>query len=164
MNQVRDWTAVVDQALEVAEGKSDRRGAELLGVSFTTLNRWRATRAAGERIPEPRGDVRETLERLANQFAEAARTAEPRLRDTSYLKPRAQDEYDRLLGSYVRRGWPAEIVERASRELVQAITGASTMRGQGAGRADLSEEDQLLAIGGAARDIEEEYAARWTKR
>lgn len=79
------------------------------------------------------------------------------LPDVSFLKPEAREEYDRLVGSYVTRGWPPEVVARAARSLTNVLSGANSMRMGGFKAPDLPAEEQLLAIRGMAPIVERIY-------
>ena len=86
------------------------------------------------------------------------------LPDVSFLKPHARAYYDARLGSYLQRAWPRETIERASRELIASIVGANTLRASGAGRAELSDEEQLMVLEGIAEHVEREYGPKGTGR
>lgn len=74
-----------------------------------------------------------------------------------YLFPQARAIYDRAVGSYMTRRWPPQIIARASRELVQRIEGANTLRSRGAGRPDLTEEEQVWVLEDGVEEVEKAY-------
>lgn len=83
--------------------------------------------------------------------------AAPNLPDVSYLLPQARAIYDRAVGSYITRRWPPPIIERAARELVAYIAGANSVRSRGAGRPELTEEEQVWALEDGVEEVEKAY-------
>lgn len=77
--------------------------------------------------------------------------------NVSYLLPRARAIYDRAVGSYMTRGWPPPIIERAARELVAYIEGANTLRSKGPGRPELTEEEQVWVLEDGVEEVERAY-------
>lgn len=168
MVQSPDWTAIVDQALAAVAGLSDREAASRLGISFATVNRFRAQRKAAESIGEPRGQVRvallNVLQRGLRSTAYVPEADAIDLPDGAFLKPRAQAFYRERLGEYLTRGWPDAMVREAARSLISALDGGAAVRDGGAGRADeLSEADQLLALTAGAGHVEKYIGARWRR-
>lgn len=157
------WTRAVDEVLERTRGRTDQEGAQLIGVSESTLRRWRQLRAAGEEIPEPRAGPREALLRAMNPNgrSEAEETPEQAVEtnfpDVSFLKPRARAIYDRAVGSYLTRKWPQPIIERAAWDLVNYIIGANTLRSKGPGKPELTEEEQVWVLEDSVEHVERAY-------
>lgn len=56
-----NWTAAADRVLAGVRGLSDRKAGDAVGLSDSTILRWRELRDAGEDIPEPRGEGRRVL-------------------------------------------------------------------------------------------------------
>jgi hypothetical protein len=77
--------------------------------------------------------------------------------DVSFLKPRARAIYDRAVGSYLTRGWPQPIIERAAWDLVNYIIGANTLRSSGAGRPELTEDEQVMVLERTREHVERAY-------
>lgn len=82
---------------------------------------------------------------------------EPDLPDVSFLKPRAREIYDRAVGSYLTRHWPAPVIEQAAWDLIKYIEGANIYRSSGPGKPDLNEEEQVQVIEKAREKVEKAY-------
>lgn len=142
---------------------TQQRLAALVGVHTATVTAWEI----GKQWPEG-----ENLLRLAEQLdvptsflvgevGAAEETAEqvlaPDLPDVSFLKPKARAIYDAAVGSYLTRRWPAPIIERAAWDLTNYIRGANSLRSEGTGRPELTEEEQCMVLERAREHVERAY-------
>jgi hypothetical protein len=118
---VPDWNAAVDQALELVKGFPERKAAAALEVSTATVARWREMRAAGLDVPEPRGGVREALQKVLASAAAHVDPAELGVSDGAFLKPAARAIYHQLIGNFVTRGWTPEMVYEAARTMICTV-------------------------------------------
>jgi hypothetical protein len=160
MKKSADWTPLVDLALESVDGYSEPEAERVLGISDSTIRRWRQLRADGAKIPEPRGAVRDALLKIGDAQVRrgSEEGSEPELPKVGYLKPLARAEFDRLVGSYLSRGWRLRTIERAANDLVGVISGANAMRVGGAAVREFTEDEQLKVIRSNAKWVERAYA------
>lgn len=151
---------------------STYRAAEETGISEATVRRLRNIERPPARITsDVRVAIMSYLERVAeeraadnaaervgrDQSGSVTVTHDLDLPDVSFLKPRARDFYDRAVGGWVTRGWLARAVSWGAHSLINQLRGASTLRRSGPGDADLTEDQQLIVLEGAAKWVEEEH-------
>lgn len=141
--------SLIERFLTQTQHLSQTEAASLAGVSQHTISRWRR----GDRSPL-RGNVRDSLERTLGVDGDGA-ASHLSLPDVSFLKPGARALYDRTVGSWVTRKWPAPIIERAAVEMLAVLTGAA-LRSDGQ-KERLSDDDQRHALEVGADEAEQAY-------
>lgn len=81
---------------------------------------------------------------------------EHQLPDVSYLKPRARAFYHRTLGEWYDK-WTSETVAAAVRAWTAYFRAESTLYSKGAGRPQLTEEEQMMVLEGMKPEIEDVF-------
>lgn len=164
-----EWNSRVDAFLREVAELTDASAASAFAVSESTVRRWRELRSGGEDVPEPRGRPREALlsfvrETGRHSYGGREETPEEAIAvdwpNVSYLKDKAREEYERLLGQYLTRGWTSEIIAAAAHELTSFFRGENILHQADRSRPELTEEDQLLVLRAEAERIEKRYGRR----
>lgn len=154
--EIRRWREKLPEWLLGARPPSGPGEEDDLSMVSRRVRHFLAT-ARGQLLQRGRDIPSVTPDPIDHADAGLGDVVEPTLPDVSYLKPRAREIYDRALGSYFTRRWPIPIIERAARELVAYIEGANTLRSRGAGKPELTEEEQVWVLEDGIEEVERAY-------